>query len=68
MTRRVHTLTGVSPNQPATKIRGIRIPDDLWEAVQKQAAEQGTTASDVVRDLLTAWVRTDATGGTARTR
>lgn len=50
-------LSGVSPNRPATKIRGIRIPDDLWEAVQEKAAEQGRTASDVVRDLLAAWVQ-----------
>jgi len=57
MTLRVHTLGGVSPNQPATKIRGVRIPDELWEAVQAKAAAEGTTASDVVRDLLARWVQ-----------
>lgn len=57
MTRRVHALTGVSPNAPKTPIRGVRIPDDLWAAVQAKAAAEGRTASDVVRDLLAAWVQ-----------
>lgn len=56
MTPRVHTLTGVSPNQPKTPIRGVRIPDDLWAAVQAKAASEGRSASDVVRDLLTEYV------------
>jgi len=56
MGRRVHTLTGVSPNQPKTPIRGVRVPDDLWEAVQAKAAAQGRAVSDVIRELLTQWL------------
>lgn len=39
-----------------TPIRGVRIPDDQWAAVQAKAASEGRTASDVVRDLLTEYV------------
>ena len=49
-------MRSVTPNQPKTTIRGVRIPDALWHAVQAKAAAEGQTASDVVRDLLTEWV------------
>ncbi|MGW9587454.1 hypothetical protein [Microbacterium sp. NPDC055455] len=41
------------PNQPATTIRGIRIPDELWEQSKVVAAAQGFSGvSEMVRDCL----------------
>jgi metal-responsive CopG/Arc/MetJ family transcriptional regulator len=41
------------PNQPATTIRGIRIPDDLWEEAKAIAHDEGfASASEMVRDCL----------------
>lgn len=57
----MNTCYGLSmntmPNQPKTKIRGIRIPDELWEAVQRISAERGETPSEVVRVALTRYVK-----------
>lgn len=44
------------PNQPKTPIRGFRIPDDLWNAVKRKAADENTTVTEVVIRLLTRWV------------
>lgn len=51
------TVTWV-PNQPATPHRTIRVPDELWEAVQQVAAERGETVTDVVLRALTRYART----------
>lgn len=41
------------PNQPATTIRGIRIPDELWEEAKAIAHDEGfASASEMVRDCL----------------
>lgn len=40
-----------------TPTRGIRVPDDLWEAAQAVAAERGETVSGVVVDRLRQYVR-----------
>jgi metal-responsive CopG/Arc/MetJ family transcriptional regulator len=41
------------PNQPATTIRGIRIPDELWEEAKAIAQDEGfASASEMVRDCL----------------
>ena len=41
------------PNQPATTIRGIRIPDELWEQAKVVAAAEGFSGvSEMVRDCL----------------
>lgn len=40
------------PNKPKTPLRSFRIPDDIYEAAQKKAAEKGETVSDVVRRAL----------------
>jgi len=37
-------------------VRGIE--DELWQAAQTKAREQGTTVSAVIADLLARWVRT----------
>ena len=39
-----------------TPHRPIRINDALWAKVQAKAAKEGTTASEVIRRLLAAWV------------
>lgn len=44
------------PNQPATPHRTLRIPDELWDAVKRKAADEDTTVTDVVIRLLTRWV------------
>lgn len=36
------------PNQPKTPGRSIRIPDALWKAAKREAAEHGETVTDVV--------------------
>lgn len=47
------------PNQPATPRRSIRVPDDLWAAATRKAAERGDSLSQVVRDALRRYVRGD---------
>jgi predicted DNA binding CopG/RHH family protein len=49
-------MRSVSPNQPKTPIRGVRVPDALWEAAQAKASAEGRPLSDVIRDLLTKYV------------
>jgi len=36
------------PNAPKTPTRTIRVPDDLWLAVQKKAARQKVTVTSVI--------------------
>lgn len=45
-------MTRVSPNQPKTPARPVRIDDDTWDAVKTEAAARGVTASDVVREAI----------------
>lgn len=41
------------PNQPATTIRGIRVPDQLWADSKIVARAEGYTGvSEMVRDCL----------------
>lgn len=44
------------PNQPRTPLRNIRIPDELWEAAQRQAEREGISVSEAVRRCLEVWV------------
>lgn len=39
-----------------TKKRPIRMPDELWDAVQVKAEAEGTNASEVIRRLLSEWL------------
>jgi hypothetical protein len=39
-----------------TPHRPIRISDELWAKAQAKAEQEGTTASAVIRRLLTEWV------------
>jgi len=45
------------PNQPKTKTRGFRIPDEEYAAAQAAAEKQGETLTDVVRRALVNYVR-----------
>ena len=40
---------------PGTTLRNVRINDELWEAAQQRAAQQGVSVSDVIRDHLASW-------------
>lgn len=44
------------PNQPKTPMRSFRIPDDLYEAAQRKARDEGRTVTDVVREALETYV------------
>lgn len=46
----------MSPNQPRTPIRGVRVPDSVWLAAKVKAAAEGRTVSDVVNDCLRRYV------------
>jgi hypothetical protein len=50
------TLAAV-PNQPKTPKRGVRIPDDLWQAVKEKAKDQGETVTDVIIRALKRYLR-----------
>lgn len=45
------------PNQPATPVHSVRVPDELWEAAKQKAAENGETITAVILRLLTRYVR-----------
>jgi LDH2 family malate/lactate/ureidoglycolate dehydrogenase len=47
----------VSPNQPATPTHSIRIPDEIWDAAVKKAADEGTTVTEVVLKALKRFLR-----------
>lgn len=47
----------VSPNQPATPHRTVRVSDELWQAAQRVAADRGETVTDVIIRALTRYVR-----------
>jgi len=44
------------PNAPKTPTRTIRVPDDLWTAVQKKAASEGVTVTSVIIKALEKYV------------
>lgn len=39
-----------------TRLRNVRIDDDLWQAAQSKAAKKRETVSDVIRRALLAYV------------
>lgn len=45
------------PNKPRTKIRGVRVPDDLWEDAQRVAKARGEDVSAEVRAGLERYVK-----------
>lgn len=40
----------------ATPLRSIRVPDDLWLAVQEKAKQEGETATAVILKQLERWL------------
>jgi predicted HicB family RNase H-like nuclease len=44
------------PNQPKTKLRNVRVPDDLWDAAKAEALRQGETVTEVIRRALRKYV------------
>lgn len=42
--------------QPQYPIRGFRISDDLYEAVQRKARRMDLRVAQIVRQLLTEWL------------
>lgn len=44
------------PNAPKTPTRTIRVPDDLWKAVQNKAASEGVTVTSVIIEALEAYL------------
>lgn len=40
------------PNQPATPIRTVRVPDEVWHEAQRIAADRGETVTDVIMRAL----------------
>jgi len=58
MKSKPHGLTGKPSNRlgtgiaPETRTRSLRLPVSLWEAVEAQAAEDGTTVNRIVREAL----------------
>jgi len=47
----------VPPNQPKTPKHGIRVPDDLWQAVKRKAHDRGETITEVVIRALKRYLR-----------
>jgi hypothetical protein len=50
------------PNQPATPTRTVRVPDDLWQAAKRAAADNGETVTDVIVRALKRYVREHPSG------
>lgn len=40
----------------ATKIRGVRVDDELWDAAKAKATKNRETVADVIRRALLAYV------------
>lgn len=50
------TTTGQTQSVSVTKIRGVRVDDELWEAAQERAKLRRETVADVIRRALLAYV------------
>lgn len=46
----------MSPSEGTTR-RSIRCEDELWDPAKEKAAAQGTNLSEVIRRLLTEWLK-----------
>ena len=45
------------PRDDWVPVRTVRVPDELWEAVKRAAADRGETVTDVVLRALERYVR-----------
>ncbi|HET7689584.1 MAG TPA: hypothetical protein VFK41_04340 [Nocardioidaceae bacterium] len=50
------------PNQPKTPNRTIRVPDEVWEAARRVAADKGETITEVIVRALKRYVRDHPAG------
>jgi predicted transcriptional regulator len=46
------------PTTPKTPTRTIRVPDDLWKAVQKKAASEKITVTSIIIKALENYLTT----------
>jgi predicted transcriptional regulator len=44
------------PNAPKTPTRTIRVPDDLWLAVQRKAKKENVTVTSIIIKALETYV------------
>jgi len=44
------------PATGKTPVRGIRVPDGIWNAAQEKAAAEGRTMTDVLTDYLRRYI------------
>lgn len=47
-----NTVRVVSPNQPKTPMRAVRVDDATWDEVRAAAERLGVTVSDYVRGAI----------------
>lgn len=45
------------PKTPKTPKHGVRVPDDLWQAVKEKARRRGETVTEVVIRALRRYLR-----------
>ena len=43
-----------------TKLRNIRVPDEIWEPALHKAEAEGTTLSERIREFLAAYAQEDS--------
>lgn len=49
----------VSPNQPKTPIRSIRVPDEIWDPAKVKVKAEGTNLSELIREFLAEYIDED---------
>ncbi len=49
-----------------TRMRGVRIPDEIWEPALAHATTQGTNLTEVIRAALAAYTEDAAPGTVTR--
>ena len=50
----------MSPNQPRTPSRNVRVSDDLWDAAKVRASERGENLSEKIREFLTEYAKEES--------
>lgn len=43
--------------EQASKVRTIVVPDNLWEKLRMQSIREKRSASDIIRDLVAAYLK-----------
>lgn len=51
------SLRQVPQHRGQTPIRSVRIPDEIWEAVKRKAADRGESITDVILRALKRYLR-----------